>query len=214
MTNKIFILLLALVLLAILSAILACTPSPTSFSGCGMDCMEGSSQVETAVLYRHINYVDDAPIKVNNLGDITSLDGDMSSLKVHPDFEVVLFEGADLTGGFTVLTGEIPSLFDSLFNDRARSLTYRRKIPVESKLLPSFFTDQHFRGQEVTIPYGTTVLKERFYAASITVPKGLRVIVTTLVGARFSEQTHVVTSDVTLAPFIGKLIASVVVEMV
>ena len=213
MTN---IIMLALVLLALLPAIFACTPSADALGGCQINGMEGSSQgkVEPAVLYRHINFYDDTPIIVKELGDITSLDGDLSSLKVPPGYEIVLFEGESLTAPFVVLTGEIPSLFAFLFNDRARSLTYRRKTPEESKLLPSFFYVEDFKGQETPIPYGTTILKERFHAASIIVPKGLRVIVTTLNGARFSKQTHIMTSDTSEAPFIGKLIVSVVVEMV
>jgi hypothetical protein len=73
---------------------------------------------------------------------------------------------------------------------------------------------QGCKGQETPVPYGTTILKERFYGASIRVPNGMRVNVTTLHGARFSEQTHVLTSDTPEASFIGKLIVSIVVEMV
>lgn len=204
-------------LLSLLPANFGCTPSADALGGCQINNMEGSSQeqVETAMFYRHINFIDDNQMNVTNLGDITSLDGDMSSLKVPPGYEVVLFEGENLTAPFVVLTGEIPSLFAFLFNDRAHSLTYRRKTPEEPKLLPSFFHMQEFKGQETPVPYGTTILKEHFYAASIIVPKGLQVNVTTLNCARFfSEQTHVLTSDASQVPFIGKLIVSVVVEMV
>jgi hypothetical protein len=204
-------------LLASLPVIFACTSSADALGGCQINTMEGSSQerVETAVFYRNINFIDGSPLSISNLGDINSLDGEMSSLKVPPGYEVVLFEGENLTAPFVVLTGEIPSLFSFLFNDRAKSLTYRRKTTDESKLLPSFFNMQDFRGQETPVPYGTTILKERFYAASIIVPKGLQVNVTTQNGARFfNEQTHVLTSDASQVPFIGKLIVSVVVEMV
>lgn len=202
--------------LASLQAIFACTPSADALGGCQMNDMEGSSQeqVVSALFYRNINFNDGSPLNISKLGNINSLDGEMSSLRVPPGYEVVLFEGENLTAPFVVLTGEIPSLFAFLFNDRAHSLTYRRKTPEEPKLLPSFFDIQDFKGQETPIPYGTTILKERFHAASIIVPKGLRVIVTTLNGARFSKQAHVLTSDAAQAPFIGKLIVSVVVEMV
>jgi hypothetical protein len=203
-------------LLASLPVIFACTSSADALGGCQINTMEGSSQerVETAVFYRNINFIDESPLNISNLGDINSLDGEMSSLKVPPGYEVVLFEGENLTAPFVVLTGEIPSLFAFLFNDRAHSLTYRRKTPDESKLLPSFFSVPEFKGQETQVPYGTTILKERFYCASIRVPNGMRVTVTTLHGSRFSEQTHVLTSDTPEAPFIWKLIVSVVVDFV
>jgi len=211
-----FFFLLAL-LLASLSVIFACQPSSDTLGGCQINALESSSQelVESALFYRNINFNDDHPIVLSNLRDITALDGQMSSLKVPIGYEVVLFEGENLTTPFVVLTGEIPSLFAYLFNDRARSLTYRRKMPDEpNNLLPSFFNNPNFKGQETPVPYGTTILKERFYGASIRVPNGIRVKVTTLHGARFSEQTHVLTSDTPEASFIGKLIVSVVVEMV
>lgn len=210
-----YIFVLAL-LFALSPAIFACQPSSDTLGGCQINTLEGSSQelVESAMFYRNINFNDDEPMILSDLRDITALDGQMSSLKVPTGYEVVLFEGDNLTAPFVVLTGEIPSLFAYLFNDRAQSLTYRRKTPNESKLLPSIFNVQEFKGQETPVPYGTTILKERFYGASIRVPNGLQVIVTTLHGARFSEQTHVLTSDTPEASFIGKLIVSVVVEMV
>lgn len=108
MTNSFgYIFMLALVLLALLPAIFACTPSADALGGCQINGMEGSSQgkVEPAVLYRHINYYDESPIHVTELGDITSLDGDVSSLKIPPGYELVLFEGENLTAPFVVLTG-------------------------------------------------------------------------------------------------------------
>jgi hypothetical protein len=166
-------------------------------------------------VYRNINFNDDYPIILSELRDIIALDGQMSSLKVPTGYEVVLFEGENLTAPFVVLTGEIPSLFAYLFNDRAQSLTYRRKTSDESKLLPSFFNIQDFKGQETPVPYGTTVLKENFYGASIRVPDGLRVTVTTLHGARFKyEVKNVFTSDTSSVPFIGDPIVSIHVEMV
>lgn len=204
-------------LLASLSAIFACQPSSDTLGGCEINTLEGSSQdpIESAMFYRNINFNDDDPIILSELRDIIALDGQMASLKVPTGYEVVLFEGENLTAPFVVLTGEIPSLFAYLFNDRAQSLTYRRKTPDESKLLPSFFNIQDFNGQETPVPYGTTILKENFYGASIRVPDGLRVTVTTLHGARFKyEVKNVFTSDISNVPFIGDPIVSIHVEMV
>jgi len=216
MTTSVFYIFVLALLLASLPVIFACQPSSDTLGGCQINALEGSSQepVESAMFYRNINFNDDDPIILSDLRDITALDGQMSSLKVPTGYEVVLFEGEDLTAPFVVLTGEIPSLFAYLFNDRAQSLTYRRKTPEEPKLLPTIFNNPNFKGQETPVPYGTTILKERFYGASIRVPNGMRVIVMTLHGARFSEQTHVLTSDTPEASFIGKLIVLVVVEMV
>jgi hypothetical protein len=209
--------LLVLLLLASLSAIFACQPSSDTLGGCQINTLEGSSQdpVESAMFYRNINFNDDDPIILSELRDIIALDGQMSSLKVPTGYEVVLFEGENLTAPFVVLTGEISSLFAYLFNDRAQSLIYRRKTSDESKLLPSFFNIQDFKGQETPVPYGTTILKENFYGASIRVPDGLRVTVTTLHGARFKyEVKNVFTSDTSSVPFIGDPIVSIHVEMV
>jgi hypothetical protein len=217
MTNTTGCLFAFALLLASLSAIFACQPSSDTLGGCEINILEGSSQdpVESAIFYRNINFNDDDPIILSELRDIIALDGQMSSLKVPTGYEVVLFEGENLTAPFVVLTGEIPSLFAYLFNDRAQSLTYRRKTSDESNLLPIFFNIQDFKGQETPAPYGTTILKENFYGASIRVPDGLRVTVTTLHGARFKyEVKNVFTSDTSSVPFIGDPIVSIHVEMV
>ena len=71
-------------LLASLSAIVACQPSSDTLGGCEINTLEGSSQdpIESAMFYRNINFNDDDPIILSELRDIIALDGQMSSLKV------------------------------------------------------------------------------------------------------------------------------------
>jgi hypothetical protein len=215
MTTILFWVPVLALLLASLPAFLACNPSNDTIQGCQFDTLVNSLQstlVESAYFYEDIIFVGQ-PLVLSELRSLTTLNGEMSSLKVPKGYEVVLFEQDNLSGPFVVLTGEIPSLFSYLFNDRARSLIYRRSIG-ETQNLPTIFYGVDFVGHFVPIPYGTTQIIEHLICASIKVPKGMRVIVTYLHGARFKyEQTQVFTIDNSQVPFIGDPIVKLVVEM-
>jgi hypothetical protein len=205
-------------LLASLPAILACTPSTDSLGGCQINVIDGSSQkqVEAAMFYKNINYYDDHPLVLSDLQEITPLDAEMSSLKVPVGYEVVLFNGENLTAPFIVLTGEIPNLFKYLFNDRARSLIYRKKTG-ESQTLPRIFNNPNFIGQEIFLPYGLsepTGTDSLFGGGSIKVPSGLQVTVVTKKKARLPHSVEdVYTSDQSTLPNLGDPIVTILVEL-
>jgi len=209
MSNKMFLALF----LAIMPTTFACQLSMDTPSNCQIgNGVEIPAQ--SVVIYDHMNFIGD-PLNLSHPQVMRSLNGEMSSLKVPPGYEVILFEKEDLQGSFVVLSGEIPNLFTYLFNDRARSLIYHQKTR-ESQSLPRIFTNPNYSGQETFIPYGLSEPgKDVLFGGSIKVPDGLCVILKTLHGARFKyEQTHVFTSDSSMEAFIGDPIISVFVKMV
>lgn len=206
------------VLLASLPAIFACQPSSDTLGGCQINTLEDSSQaqVESAIFYRNINYYDDNPIILSELREITSMDAEMSSLKVPVGYEVVLFNGENLTAPFIVLTGEIPNLFSYLFNDRARSLIYRKKSG-ESQTLPRIINNFFGVRKEIFLPYGLSVptgYDSLFGGGSIKVPPGLKVTVVTKKKARLLTIIQdVYTSDESTMPNHGDRIETILVEL-
>ena len=216
MTNRLHV--FAVLLFASLQAIFACTPSADALGGCQINAMEGSSQekVNSAFFYKNMHYGDEHPLVLSYMQEITSLDGEMSSLKVPLGYEVVLFNGPNLTAPFVILTGEIPNLFIYLFNDRAKSLIFRKKSG-ESQTLPRIFNSPNFLGQEIFLPYGLSEpigYDTLFGGGSIKIPPGLKVTVVTNKKARLPYTVEdVYTSDQSTLPNLGDTIKTIMVEL-
>jgi len=168
------------------------------------------------MFYKNINYYDEHPLVLSKIQEILSLDPEMSSLKIPVGYEVVLFNGENLTAPFIVLTGEIPNLFNYLFNDRARSLIYRKKSG-DSQTLPRIFNNPNFLGQEIFLPYGLSEpigYDTLFGGGSIKVPSGLKVTVVTKKKSRLPHSVEdVYTSDQSTMPNLGDPIVTILVEL-
>lgn len=209
------------IFLAFLLAIFACQQSADILEGCQVTPLEGASReaVEAAMLYNNINFSDDNPIILSELQDIPILDGEMSSLKIPPGYEVVLFSGEYFEKPYVTLTGDIPNLNKYLFNDRARSMKFMKKVGEKTNTLPQIFYGPNFTGESIYLPYGLSEPTPNdnlllFSGGSIKVPTGFRVRISTNKKARLMYSVeNVYKKDTTSMPHVGDTIASVVVEM-
>jgi hypothetical protein len=134
------------------------------------------------------------------------------SIKISPDHELILFERINFGGSHVVIDADVPDL-TTFVGFVPRSFWYRPKT-MDPSIFPRIYTNPSFEGNETILQYGTNIQKQ-FNIGSIKIPKGMRIMVTTVSGARLIyEQTTSYTSDVPRLPFNGDRIVRLVVQMV
>lgn len=127
---------------------------------------------EFAVFYDDIDYngphftVLDSPVTYNQTN------GKLSSIKIPQNYEVVLYDKENMQGASIVLTGDIPNLVFYLFNDRATTFVYQKRIekPIQ---YADIYSKPDFSGERRVLSIGHSKVQEEFYAGSIKVPYGL-----------------------------------------
>lgn len=117
------------------------------------------------------------------------------SLKCPPGYEVILYDQPENLGAYVILSGDVPSLEEFNFSKRVRSLRYSRIIH------PQVFEKPGFAGKQLVLSFGMTELPELTVFASLKIPVGVSVKLTTVYGPRFSKREIVLTSDSDQLPF-------------
>jgi len=138
------------------------------------------------------------------------------SIKISPKHELILFQKVHLGGSHVVIDADVPDLTDFV-KFIPESFWYREKT-TDPSIFPRIYASPSFEGKETVIQFGTTIFdnpQNPPSIGSIKIPKGMRLMVTTVRGARMTyEQTTTYTSDVTSLPFNGDQIIKLVVQMV
>jgi len=122
------------------------------------------------------------------------------SVKVHPEYELILYDQEKNSGSYIVLSGrDVPSLEEYYFSGRMLSLRYSRKTEMTLQH-PQIFGGQSYGGEHHFLPFGTTDLPELTFFGSLKVPAGMTVTLTTAIGPR-SSKSYDFTSDTSELPF-------------
>lgn len=195
-----------LLLLAYLSTIFGCQTSSLGQPGCQIDSLFENTPPQFAIFYDDIVFNGEL-LSLTHPTGLRTINGQMSSLKVPDLMEVVLFEKEDFEGVYVVLSGNIPSLFDAFFNDRARSLFYRRKTKIVNPIV-------NMGGNMKILPIGLTVMEEELYIESILVPNGMEVVVITKFGSRLMTREYTFTSDTPRTDCFGQKVFSFEVKLI
>ena len=140
-----------------------------------------------------------------------SFEWKFKSVQVPDGYAVILFEENDLAGAYVILTGDTATLDSIYFNDRTKSLKYIRNDENGLKH-PQIFEKPNFSGQAHRLPFGITHLQDLTEFASIKIPVGMTVKLTTVYGPRFLKREIVLTSDSEQLPF-SELVESIQVSV-
>ena len=163
-------------------------------------------------------------VKGNSASSINYANGKLSSIRIHPDYEVVLYEQTNLQGTYIVLSDDIANLNFYAFNDRAMSITVRLKNDKEYSENVVIYTKPYYIGESMTVPIGRSECGtnrllnfcDNIYAGSIKVPMGFRVtIIKKSIPIIGNERVYTYTEDApNIHNYIDTLITSVIVEKI
>jgi hypothetical protein len=161
-------------------------------------------------------------LKANSTRLITKTNGKLSSLKIHPSYEVVLYEQANFEGAYVVVSSDINNLHFYAFNDRAMSIIVRPKNDKECNENVVIYTKLHFTGESMIVPMGRSECGinklldfcDNKYAGSIKVPLGFKAtIIKKSIPIIGNERVYTYTQDTyNIQNYIDTLITSVIVE--
>ena len=159
-------------------------------------------------------------------GTMSHSNGKLSSMRIPPEYEVVLYDQTNFQGTYIVVSGgDVNNLNFYAFNDRAMSILIRPKNAKNSHENVAIYSKPNYGGERMTLPVGrsecSSSLKllhfcDEVYAASIKVPSGFKVTLTK--SPTPITQNKRVYTYVTDAPeirnYIDTLLVSVVVEKI
>ena len=161
-------------------------------------------------------------LKMNSTSSIPYANGKLSSLRIHPEYEVVLYDQTNLQGTYIELSGDINNLNFYAFNDRALSMMVRPKDVDKCSENVIIYTKPDYIGENMIVPIGRSncgahkLLNfcDTVYAGSIKVPAGYKV---TLIKqpARIiqTERTYTHRQDSpNIQNYFDTLLSSVIVE--
>ncbi|WP_205510538.1 Ig-like domain-containing protein [Longitalea arenae] len=120
----------------------------------------GSTPSGIAIFYKDCNYTGTFAIGLNEGGYTTAqltargiTNKDISSIKISPGFEVVLYKNDNFTGAFAGYTGDVSCLVSSGWNDSAASL----RIRSVTNTLPTVNITSPASGNTYTAPATITI---------------------------------------------------------
>jgi hypothetical protein len=141
-----------------------------------------------AVFYEDVDFKGAHFILMSNpAGSTSNADGKLSSMRIPPDYEVVLYDETNFHGTYLVVSGDVNNLNFYAFNDRAKSILIRPKNVQNSHENVAIYANPNYGGEKMTLPVGrsecSSSLKLLYfcneaYASSIKVPSGFKVTVT------------------------------------
>lgn len=125
-------------------------------------------------------------IKANSTSIIPYTNGKLSSIHIHPEYEVVLYDQKNLQGNYIHLSGDINNLNFYAFNDRAMSMMIRPKNVEGCSENVVIYTKPDYIGESMIVPIGQSYCSKHkllnfcdgVYAGSIKVPAGYRATLT------------------------------------
>lgn len=160
----------------------------------------------------------------NSTSSIYYADGKLSSIRIHPDYEVVLYDQTNLQGTYIVVSDDINNLNFYAFNDRAMSITVRPKNDKECSENVKIYTKSYYNGESMIVPIGRSECSvnklldfcDNTYAGSIKVPMGFRVtIIKKTIPIIGNERVYIYTKDTpNINNYFDTLITSVIVEKI
>jgi hypothetical protein len=141
-----------------------------------------------AVFYEDVDFKGAHFILMSNpAGSMSNADGKLSSMRIPPEYEVVLYDQTNFLGTYVVVSGDVNNLNFYAFNDRAKSILIRPKNVQNSHENVAIYANPNYEGEKMTLPVGhsecSSSLKllnfcNEAYAASIKVPSGFKVTIT------------------------------------
>ena len=163
-------------------------------------------------------------LKANATSSITHANGKLSSLYIHPEYEVILYEKTNFEGTYVVVSADTNNLNFYAFNDRAMSILIRPKNSKECVENVVIYSKPNYMGESMIVPIGKSECGvnnlldfcDNIYAGSIKVPLGFKVtIIKKSIPIILNERVYTYTNDTSnIISFMDTLITSVIVEKV
>ena len=175
------------------------------------------------VFYDDINFKGPRFIlKVNSTSSISYANGKLSSIRIHPEYEVVLYDQTNLQGTYIVVSNDINNLNFYAFNDRTMSILVRPKNKSECNENVVIYAKPNYNGESMIVPIGRSDCSsnkllnfcDSMYAGSIKVPIGFKVTIIKK-GIPFITNDRVITyteDTSNIQNYIDTFITSVIVE--
>jgi hypothetical protein len=159
-------------------------------------------------------------VNANSTISITNADGKLSSIRIHPEYELVLYDQPNFQGNYIVVSGDINNLNFYAFNDRTMSILIR---PKNDNHNVAIYTKPNYMGQSMIVPIGLSDCAlnkllnfcDSEYAGSIKVPIGFRATIIKKSTIILNERILTYTEDSpNIQSYIDSLITSILVEKI
>jgi len=161
-------------------------------------------------------------LKANTTSTIDYSDGKLSSIRIHPDYEVVLYDQTNFQGTYIIVNGDINNLHYYGFNDRAMSIIVRPKSSKNYFDNVILYSKPYYTGERMIVPIGhslctsTKLLNfcDNVHVGSIKVPEGFKVTINkNSIPLIINERVFTYTQDTSnIKNYFDTLINSIIVE--
>jgi hypothetical protein len=161
-------------------------------------------------------------VKANTTSAIEYADGKLSSIRIHPEYEVVLYDQTNFQGSYIIVNGDINNLHYYAFNDRAMSIMVRPKNSKKSFENVVLYSKPYYNGESMIVPIGHSLCSsskllnfcDDVYVGSIKVPEGFKVTINkNSIPLIINERVFTYTQDTSnIKNYFDTLITSIIVE--